>query len=50
VKVRVTFVFEPEPEEVDEDHPGGLTDEATQRLHDQLMMLGAEDVETEAVS
>ena len=46
-RVKVTFVYEPDPEEIDDDHPGGLTDEATQSLHNELMSLGAEDIETE---
>lgn len=45
MRVRVTFVFEPEPEEIDEDDPTGLTADAFERLMDQLVGVGATDVE-----
>lgn len=45
MSVRVTFLFEPDPDEVDESDPSGLTAEAFDKLMDQLIGLGATDVE-----
>lgn len=50
MKVRVTFIFEPEPEEADPGHGSGLTEEGHEKLMGQLMELGASDIQTEAVA
>lgn len=43
MKVNVSFDYEPEPEEVDESDPTGLTSEAYDTLMDTLMEMGATD-------
>jgi hypothetical protein len=44
-KVKVTFDFEPEPDEVDDGHEMGVTNECFERLMDDA--LGAEDSHVE---
>lgn len=44
--VKVTFKYEPEPDEVD-DHPTGLTDEAFMTLMDKIAEIGGTDVNAE---
>lgn len=45
--VKVTFTYTPDPDEVDEGDPTGLTNPAYDQLLDSLAQLGAEDVEIE---
>jgi hypothetical protein len=43
--VRVTFKYE--PDEPDEEHPTGLSEEEYEHLSDALVALGAYDIEIE---
>jgi hypothetical protein len=47
--VRVSFTYEPDPEETDDDHAMGITGEEYDRLVEELMALGYEDVQVEKV-
>jgi hypothetical protein len=44
MKVRVTFTYSPEPEEIDAADPSGLTEAAWDDLAARLMEAGAEDI------
>jgi hypothetical protein len=44
-KVKVTFDFEPEPDEVDDGHEMGVTNECFERLMDSLAELGGTNVQ-----
>jgi hypothetical protein len=43
--IRVIFKYDPAGDEVDDENPTGLTSEAHDMLYDQLLGLGAEDIE-----
>lgn len=46
--VNVKFDYEPEPDEVDEDDSTGLTEDAHSRLLEDLMQLGATNIDVSA--
>lgn len=47
--IKVVFTYEPEPDEVDTNDSTGLTQPAFEKLHEDLMKLGAEDIDIRKV-
>lgn len=49
MQVKVTFLYEPEPENVDEDHAMGVTNAEFDRMSNVLIREGAEEIDFEKV-